>query len=173
MSQEDLKWCWSANEEMGYQGNFNTRQEALDDARSEHLENRAGSVWVGRVIPWQQVIEETCFPHAINFLEEIQQLAGEEVGDVVDYWDLPKPGPEIIDLHNRLKKAFFEWMKDHDCEPQWWKVDQTEEVHLPAFCSACDKEFEVDEDVAKIPESGLCPRCDREQRRSRDYDDLR
>lgn len=165
MSQEDLKWCWSASEEEGYQGKFDSREDALAEAGREALQNRRGSVWIGRVVPWQQVIEETCFPHAANFLEEIQQLAGDEVGDVVDYWDLPKPGPKITDLHDRLKKVFLEWMKDHNCEPKWWKVTDTEEVDLPAFCSACDKEFEVDEDVAKYPESGLCPSCDRQDRR--------
>ena len=141
-TNEAPRWCWSVNEEE-FHGDCATREDAIEEARTDSagLEGRAGTVFVAPVVHWRKVLERSYFPHVDGFLEDAQQAAADEVGEVADLWDIKisygfRPSPESVpreqanDLQRRLLDTFCEWMKETGREPRWWGIGEVEAVKV-------------------------------------------
>ncbi|QDP42955.1 hypothetical protein HWC53_gp134 [Bacillus phage vB_BmeM-Goe8] len=118
------KWVWDTNDEMFRSDFFDTKEEAIEDARGQ--EDAGETIYVG------QVVEPTSFTgvDVDGILERISEQVYEEVGEVaIDYLSYVKQ-EDFTALENSLNDVIRKWMKERGYEPNFFKVDNIEGVEL-------------------------------------------
>lgn len=124
------KWCYSFDEE-NYTGKFDSREEALKEAKEideDYKGNAEGRLWVGKVqkvfpsgVQIDSILEDVAENTAVN------SNAYPEYGqDYLDYVD----AEHVLELENSLNEVLFNWMDKYKYKPDWFEVVDVEEVYL-------------------------------------------
>lgn len=138
----EVKFCHSEHEEGPYGGEFDTRDEAIQDGLSEYDEGFYTGEVHRRTIGFyldQRDIE--------NMLESMAERAAEDCGEVADDWlsdpyiDWKMPLAErtalVIKIHDEKKEslaslltdfraALEKWATNNGNQPRFWHVDNVE-----------------------------------------------
>jgi len=118
------KWVWDTNDEMFRSDFFDTKEEAIEDARGQG--DAGETIYVG------QVVDPVTFTgvDVDGILERISEQVYEEVGEVaIDYLSYVKK-EDFSALEDELNSVIRKWMKERDYEPKFFKVDNIEGVEL-------------------------------------------
>ncbi len=123
------KFCFSTDQE-GYQGEHDTREEAVMEAIDQEDLAEGSTVWTGEVRP---IEVKRLIPHASYLIEQMQDAAGEEVGEAAEGWldHISKEAQD--DLRSRVAEAVSAWL---DADPvrriHFWGVERIQE-HTVTF----------------------------------------
>lgn len=113
------RYCYSTDEEY-FVGNFDTREEALQEGRD--CEEPGTAIYTGLSCPRSFM----SYFDTENFLDWISDNAQEEVGDVADGW-LKKVSEEAL---GELRGFLAGWAEKHGLNPKFFAVERVEE-HAP------------------------------------------
>lgn len=89
---------------------------------SEAARSAAPSFLVGRVEEWWPVINED------SIIEEMQDQAYDAAGEWADLWLAHQPQAELEQLRSALQRAFDEWIAATGNEPDFYTVDDIDEI---------------------------------------------
>lgn len=125
--KDDTKWTYAIGDEEDYRGVFfNTKEEALEEARNEMQTDDTYSgdevIWVGKVKTFTPVVSV-----ADELLYELQDQAYDEVGDYEDGWldDVKKEDQDELD--NAIQSCFMEWLEKHpEYKPGFFTIEDSE-----------------------------------------------
>jgi len=106
-------YCYSTDEEQ-FRGEFNTREEALAEAR----DGRREAVWTAKCKP---INIHRFFPDGDSVIEDMHERAYEEVGDVAEDW-LECTKDQRIELTDGLLGVIDAWMDKHNLHARFWDV---------------------------------------------------
>jgi hypothetical protein len=125
----------------GWQGHWETREEAIRAAPEELGVGPGDRFWVGRAV-------QPSLPglDAEEIIEELDRKADEDFGkpDGADGW--PQATDEQVkELDGHLNAALDAWLARHDLKPTWFGIEDDEKVAVPApeeapigaRCDAC------------------------------------
>jgi hypothetical protein len=124
MKHEVGQWVWSFSEDIFTSSAYDTKEEAIEDAKKEcdHLE----SFFVGQVAP----VDIHTGVDVEHIFSIIGDRAYDQVGEVAaDYlYDVERHHAEI--LEERLNYVVYKWMTEFDYKPSFFKVTNLERVEL-------------------------------------------
>jgi hypothetical protein len=123
------KYSYSATED-NYTGEFDSREEALEEAKAEYPDARF--FWTGRnvpVDPLRYVHADWLIEHIINY----EDFCIEQAEGWPDCTDEQKS-----ELTAALKQVFSDWMDKHNLRPTFWLVEDVRihEVEAAATTAA-------------------------------------
>lgn len=115
------KWVYSTNEEDYFSDKFDTKEEAIVDAKNQ-LD--ADIIYVGQTV--------SVFPHI--YAEDVIERAGEQMyeqnGEYAEDYLTNVPDDVEQELEEELNKVFKKWIEKHDYTPTFYQVANIEEVKL-------------------------------------------
>ena len=118
------QYAYSFDDEYFGPCTFNSKEEALADARKEADADYL-LVYIGEV----NYYEEDCSGLANDIIETLRERAYDEVDDLADnYMDLTKEEEKI--LEERLKKVILDFQKEFGYEPTFFTVSDVETINL-------------------------------------------
>lgn len=113
------KWAFSLDNEYYNSPLYDSYQEALKDGIDEASTNECDKVYVGKVVEFVVSVD------ADNVIEELQQKAYDEAGDVsLDYLE-DIPLKDRLKLGEMLTEIFNKWAKETNNEPNFYTVEET------------------------------------------------
>lgn len=129
MAQEKYKYSWSdsADDEIWSGFLFDTEQECIQDAVATLDYKKGESIAIGQCVPFEPV------PNVEMMLEQIEQDAYEECGEVSEDWNISsRKGREdaFEELEDGIMKLLEKYLKDIDGEPRFWKIINAHEVTI-------------------------------------------
>lgn len=119
---EDKKWCTSKDGEHYNSEVFDTREEAIKDGLKGY---GGGDFWVGQIakISIYQLFDVQCV------IDSMQEQASELAGDAAeDYLTFMKKKDR-----KELEVTITRWFKKHDYEPDFYGIENIEEVKPAQF----------------------------------------
>jgi len=132
MANDNRMWTYTFDEEFFTNGNFTSKEKALDAARKDAPTERDTndqpftSVFIGRTKP---CVNSQFFPGGDDLTEHMQNQASDVGGEYAD--DYPNVGSEAEDeLTNELHDLLERWCKKHNVEPSFYIVEDTEVCEL-------------------------------------------
>lgn len=115
------KWAYSQNQE-NYEGAFDSKEEAIEEAKSEGAE---GLVWIGQL----KEVKPSILGYQI--CEQLHEHAYEEVGEYADSWLCDISREDESELTQRLTDEFYKWAKEKGHLPKYfWGVENIERIDL-------------------------------------------
>lgn len=114
----------SLNEETFSEGPYDTREEAIAAGPDCFGSLTPGCVFFsGEEVAFD--LGRTC-PVAESVIEEAQELAYDECGEVAQDWLDDVTPEQVEDLRESLRTAWLSWLQKHKLEPTWFSVDNIE-----------------------------------------------
>lgn len=111
---DKTRYCWSVDGEY-YTGDFNTEQEAIEDAK-ECVGDTCEEVYIGTcektVLSWNSNEEE--------IIESMYDNLYEECGEASENFNVTRE--QELELANRIDKCVEQWIKDMKIKPNCWAV---------------------------------------------------
>ena len=118
-----MKYTWNEDphSDLWVRGGFNTIEECIEEAKQLEIN---GNIMVGEIIPFE--------PHVnvYSVLEEIEQDASEECGEVGNDWEIDTRGNTTDSLAEKLTQCVKDWLKETGQEPTFYKIGRTREVEV-------------------------------------------
>lgn len=115
------KWAYSLNNEYYNSPFYDSFDKALVDGIKDGKEDGYNYVYVGRVMEFVPSID----PDSV--IEELQQKAYDEAGEVsLDYLE-DIPLKDRLKLGEMLTETFKQWAKDTNNEPTFYTVEEVSE----------------------------------------------
>ncbi len=124
---DNKKWCYAYSEEGAYYGPFDTRQECIDEARSEVEPGE--SFWIGNICPIDIRDHEPC-ELGEKAIESVCESIGEVIGENVQAYEesLYEHREALSDV---ITEAVVAYIKEH-CPPDCFSVENAERVDWEA-----------------------------------------
>jgi hypothetical protein len=123
------KFCFSSNQET-YQGNYDTREEAVMEAIDHEDLAEGSTVWTGEL---KAIEVKRLIPRASYLIEQMQEAAVEEVGEVVEGWLDHTSKEAADDLRSRVAEAVSAWLDaDPSRQIHFWGVEHIQEHTVTA-----------------------------------------
>lgn len=125
-NEENQKWTYDIwNSDIWTGGICDSKEEAIELAKDEAIENNKYSFRVGKV--------EKAFDYGIDvdvIIEDIQNSTYDECGEVAENYleDVTKEDKE--ELSDKLDKVFREWQEQHNYKPNFYTISDEEEIQL-------------------------------------------
>ena len=123
------KWCYSFND-IDFIGGFNTKEEALEEAKAEIDCDRKYSGFKGKLWIGKAVYAELTDIDADVLLEQIAEEAIQDTGDYGEDYLMLVPKELVEELEEQLNEVWHDWAEKHNYKPDWFKVADVEEVCL-------------------------------------------
>lgn len=128
MSVEEYAWSLDG-EQYHAHGAPLTREQAIAECLADGPLELGRVIYLGKI---ERYSGKSFTPDAADSLiEEIQEQAFEEAGDVGHDWLENLPRGVIADLSLRLVEMINDWLTAHNRLPYFWTVDQIEEYEVP------------------------------------------
>lgn len=124
-----MKYCYSEDDESPFEGDCDTKEDAILEAFDEYPE--ADYIYVG--VATKKTIKEylNCY-HVEQLLEDLNESADEECGEAVDDWLYKISIPERDSLVSLIGAALETWAFENDKQPLFWHVSEIEQVKKEA-----------------------------------------
>lgn len=127
------------DEERWSVGPYDTREEAIAAGPVEFDLKPGEKYWTGE----SNATVDTFGPVADRVIEDAQERAFDDVGDLSEtYLDSVTPA-DINELDAELERAWEAWLDKHNLRPKWYTVDEVQEhtydgsdLHVFAFKSS-------------------------------------
>lgn len=124
-----MKYTWEYNDntELWYNDLFNTVEDCIADARDNYMVEMGETIAVGEVVPYEPYV------WACDVLDDIEENAYEECGEVAEDWDTYrwKDDEEILgELSEKLTEIVRQWLKDHGRYPNFYKIENVRTVEI-------------------------------------------
>ena len=124
-----MKYTWEYNDdtELWYNDLFDTVEDCIADARDNYMVEIGETIAVGEVVPYEPYIM------ADNILDELEEDAYEEFGEVAEDWVSYswKDDKESLDeLSNKLTEIVRQWLKDNGTYPYFYKIKNVKTVEV-------------------------------------------
>lgn len=123
------KWCYSFNEE-NYEGDFDTKEQAIAEAIWYYKEDDdidQDIIWVG------QTKAISLGVNVDRIIEDLGEEAYDQSGEYAeDYLTDVKKSHQRI-LEERLNNVLYSWMKEFKYEPNFYTVENVEEIEVINF----------------------------------------
>lgn len=121
MSKEQFSYSF---DEEHYSGQFDSRDEALAEAKSEAKgDSEKSTVWIGKCVPLEvkQLMARAC--DANDIIERMQEACYDEVGEAADNYD-PATRDQINAVDAELPDLIIALFAKHgaDLAPSCWSV---------------------------------------------------
>lgn len=119
---DKYSWSFKGDAELWYEG-ADTIEECIAQAKSaikSGFESPTDTVFIGENIPFNPVVD------AESVLEAIEEQACEFCGETAEDWksfDPHKDSEIVSELSDELTSVVNTWLKKHDREPYFYKVD--------------------------------------------------
>lgn len=111
---DKIRYCWSYDGEY-YNGDYNTEQEAIEDAK-ERVKDTCEEVYLGTckepVLSWNSNEEK--------IIESMYDNLYEECGEASENFEITRE--QELELANRINKCVKRWIKDMKIKPNCWTV---------------------------------------------------
>ena len=125
--KDDVKWSYAIGDKEDYRGVFfNTKEEALEEARNEMQTDDTYSgdevIWVGKVKTFTPIVSV-----ADDLLYDFQDQAYDEAGYYAEDWldDVKKEDQDELD--NAFQSCFMEWLEKHpEYKPDFFTIEDSE-----------------------------------------------
>lgn len=118
------KWCYSYNAE-NYYGDLNTKEEAIEEAKSEYGDDY-NVIYVG------QAVRPNTSVSADHLIDEIYESVRDECGEYAEgYLERVDPKDQSI-LEERINEVVGKWLKEFKYEPTFYTVTNVEEIQINA-----------------------------------------
>lgn len=124
-----MKYTWEYNDdtELWYNDLFDTVEDCIADARDNYMVEIGETIAVGEVVPYEPYVM------ADNILDELEEDAYEECGEVAEDWNAYswKDDKESLDeLSNKLTEIVRQWLKDNGTYPYFYKIENVKTVEV-------------------------------------------
>lgn len=124
-----MKYTWEYNDdtELWYNDLFDTVEDCIADARDNYMVEIGETIAVGEVIPYEPYVM------ADNILDELEEDAYEECGEVAEDWEAYswKDDKESLDeLSNKLTEIVKQWLKHNGTYPYFYKIKNVKTVEV-------------------------------------------
>ena len=124
-----MKYTWEYNDdtELWYNDLFDTVEDCIADARDNYMVEIGETIAVGEVVPYEPYIM------ADNILDELEEDAYEECGEVAEDWNAYswKDDEKSLDeLSNKLTEIVRQWLKDNGTYPYFYKIKNVKTVEV-------------------------------------------
>lgn len=118
-------WEYSENEEIWQNDVFDTIEDCILDAKENYCVEPDGTIAIGEIVPWE--------PHvsAYNILEQIEEDAYEECGEIADGWktfEWKNDRKKVEELSEKLTEIVKQWLKDNGTYPTFSKIENVKIV---------------------------------------------
>lgn len=117
--KETKKWAFSLDNEYYNSPFYDSYHEALKDGIDEANANECDKVYVGKVMKFVPSIDSDLV------IEELQEKAYDEAGDVSSDYLEHIPLKDRLKLGEMLTETFKQWAKDTNNEPNFYIVEET------------------------------------------------
>ena len=117
-------WTRKSNDDIWRGGICHSVKECVEEARDEGYKD-TDTFAIGYCIPY-----DVNYVDADRVIEELQEHAYDEVGEVSESWLDSITIEQREDLGNRLLKVVLEWLKDCNEEPYFYTVEPFDELTL-------------------------------------------
>ena len=118
---KNKQYAWS-NDEEHYDGYYKTVEDAIGEAIACGEE---GDIWIGEIVEYDNF--------SINVdkvIEDVCQVACEEVGEFAEGWLYKIPEEQEKELEEELNKVWNNWIKKYKLEPQFFTVENVKKYDL-------------------------------------------
>ena len=124
-----MKYTWEYNDdtELWYNDLFDTVEDCIADARDNYMVEIGETIAVGEVVPYEPYVM------ADNILDELEEDAYEECGEIAEDWNAYswKDDKESLDeLSNKLTEIVRQWLKDNGTYPYFYKIKNVKTVEV-------------------------------------------
>ena len=105
---ESGKWCFALNEDTHFDGDFDTKEEAIEEAKT-CSEFPSPTIYVGKTkaLDFCNIME--CSAIAGNTVDAVQEKIEEIIGDATDaFFDAPTE-----DLADAINRVCIAWLNDN------------------------------------------------------------
>lgn len=118
------KYVWSENEEMFNSEEFDTIEEALEDAK-QYIDYPT-IVYIGKV----KEVNELDIINASRIIDDVREAVYEQAGEVSeDFLDKVTDEQEKM-LKEKVEKVFYEWLKETKNIPSFFAVRDIKEFNV-------------------------------------------
>lgn len=119
----EREWCYSFNGE-NFEGHFATKEDAIGEAKECITEDDGSVIYVG------QVKEVTVGVPVDWLLDQLGEQACEQAGEYAQDFLSYVNREHQFELEEQLNKVLLTWMKKNNYEPNFWSVDNVEEIKV-------------------------------------------
>lgn len=124
-----MKYTWEYNDdtELWYNDLFDTVEDCIADARDNYMVEIGETIAVGEVIPYEPYVM------ADNILDELEEDAYEECGEVAEDWEAyswTDDKASLDELSNKLTEIVRQWLKDNGTYPYFYKIENVKIVEV-------------------------------------------
>lgn len=117
------KWCYSFNGE-SFEGNFETRQEAIVEALTMHDEDERDekSFFIGQTKSVNTSVD-VCW-----LLDTLSEQAYEQAGEYAEGYLDDVKSEHFAVLEERMNEVLSHWMEEYKYSPHFWTVTNIQEI---------------------------------------------
>ena len=124
-----MKYTWEYNDdtELWYNDLFDTVEDCIADARDNYMVEIGETIAVGEVVPYEPYVM------ADNILDELEEDAYEECGEIAEDWNAyswTDDKESLDELSNKLTEIVRQWLKDNGTYPYFYKIENVKTVEV-------------------------------------------
>ena len=125
-----MKFTWEYEETDIWQHDlFDTIEDCILDAKENYLIEPGTEIVVGEAVLWEPYVS------AELILEQLQEDAYEECGEVAEYWNAydykSEEGRKSLDeLSDKFTEIVKQWLKDNGTYPDFYKIKNVRTVEV-------------------------------------------
>ena len=124
-----MKYTWEYNDdtELWYNDLFDTVEDCIADARDNYMVEIGETIAVGEVVPYEPYVM------ADNILDELEEDAYEECGEIAEDWNAyswTDDKESLDELSNKLTEIVRQWLKDNGTYPYFYKIENVKTVEI-------------------------------------------
>jgi hypothetical protein len=116
---------------------FDTNQKAIEEGRLEviaenkiNLERGFANEAIKSFDVGQIASVSPCGVDVDSILENIAENTGDEVGEVAEDYLMDVANEDAAELEEKLNEVLFTWMKKHNYEPNFFVMENIEEIEI-------------------------------------------
>lgn len=117
------KWVYSTNSETFNSDLYDSKENAIQDAISDHGDDYE-FIYVGQVVSVHPRLDvEDAIERAVESLYD-------DVGEVAEGYLESLPKEELADLQEKIDETFKQWLIKYSNEPTFYKVENIESIKI-------------------------------------------